>query len=78
MLTKQEGLAVLWAVYYFKLYITGMSFVLITDHLALQALYTKEELAGQMQRFANKLSTFDYYIKYRPGSENFTPDLLSH
>lgn len=29
-----------------------------------------------MQRFAKKLSTYNYDIKYRPEKENFTPDLL--
>lgn len=42
-LTEREKLFIVWAVYYFKSYIMGMTFVVITDYSALQALKTKEK-----------------------------------
>lgn len=75
--TKREGLAVVWEVHQFKSYVMGMPFVVVTNHLALKALRTKAKLAGWLQRFAEKLSLYDYYIVYLPGKENFAPDLLS-
>lgn len=52
-----------------------MSFIVITDYLALCALRTKEELFRKMQRYDKKFLTFDYNSHYRPGNENFPPDL---
>lgn len=34
-------------------------------------------LDGKLQKFAEKLSTYDYDIFYRPGKNNFVADLLS-
>ena len=75
--TEREGLAVVWAVNHFKSYVMGMPFVVVTDHSALRALRTKEQLDGRLQRFAEKLSYYDYDIVYRPGKDNVVADLLS-
>lgn len=40
----------------------AMPFVFITSYLALEALQIKDELPGWMQRFAEKLSLFNYNI----------------
>ena len=75
--TDREGLAVVWAVRYFKSYILGMPFVIVTDHSALRALRTKECLEGRMLKWAEALSEHDYDIIYIKGVNNVLPDLLS-
>lgn len=75
--TEQEGLTVAWAVHQFESYVMGMTFVVVTDHSAFKGMRTKTELAGRLQRFAKKLSSYDYNIVYQSGKENFAPDLLS-
>ena len=40
----------------------GMLFIVGTDHSSLRALWTKEELAGRLQRYTKKLLMFDYDI----------------
>lgn len=52
----------------------GVSFIVITEN---SALCNKEKLASLMQRYAYKVSTFDYIIQYQHGNKNFTTDLLS-
>lgn len=54
---------VIWIVHCFKSYIIDMLFIVITNHSALWAICNKEELAGVMQLYSKKLSTFDYDIQ---------------
>lgn len=67
------GLPVVWAVTQFKLYVMGMPFVVAMDQLTLKATRIKAKHAGQLQRFAKKLSTYDYDIVYQLGKETFAP-----
>lgn len=53
-----------------------MTFNMIMDHW-LARPKDQGDLAGQMQRYAEKLPSFNYDIQYCPGNKRFTPDLLS-
>lgn len=75
--TYREGLAVVWAVWYFQSYILGMTFVIITNHASLRALRTKENLKGRMLKWAEALLEHDYDIMYIQRVDNALPDLLS-
>ena len=63
-ITDLEGLAVLWAISYFKTYIHGMHFTVITDHLALKALKEKLVLTGRLLRRAEKLMEYNFDVVY--------------
>ena len=48
--TDKEGLALVWAVKKYKVYLEGSHFKVITDHSALKALMQKENLEGRLLR----------------------------
>ena len=54
-----------------------MPFLIVTNHNLLKALRVKANLEGRIIQFAEKLSSYDYNIVYRPGKENVLADLLS-
>lgn len=66
-----------WAVRYFKSYILGMPFVILTDHSALKALCTRKFMEGRMLKWAEALYKYNYDIVYIKGVYFILPDLLS-
>ena len=79
--TELECAAVVWAVNYFRPYLYGKRFTIFTDHSALQWLLKlktiKNGLTGRLARWQLQLQSFDYDIKYRPGTVNSNADALS-
>ncbi|CAI7844830.1 unnamed protein product, partial [Closterium sp. NIES-54] len=63
----QEGLAAVWAVGHFRVYLQGGEFTLVTDHQPLTWLMTMPGLTGRNARWAMKLQEYDFKIKHRPG-----------
>src|SRR6266498_4401300 len=77
-ITDLEGLAVFWAVKKLKRYLREISFTIITDHLALKYIFTKEEIPeGRRGRWMIYLQQFDFKIKYRAGKKMPHVDYLS-
>ncbi|CAI5933361.1 unnamed protein product [Closterium sp. NIES-65] len=62
-----EGLAAVWAVKHFRVYLQGRKFTLITDHQPLQWLMTHQGLTGRNARWAVTLQEYDFKIRHRPG-----------
>ncbi|CAI7739935.1 unnamed protein product [Closterium sp. NIES-54] len=62
-----EGLAAVWAVKHFRVYLQGREFTLITDHQPLQWLMTHQGLTGRNARWAVTLQEYDFKIRHRPG-----------
>ncbi|KAG1040488.1 hypothetical protein G6F43_012278 [Rhizopus delemar] len=75
--TKLECLAVVWAVKYFRPYLLGKKFMIITDHSALTGLLKTPNPTGIIARWIVTLSEYDFDIKYRPGRVNESADFLS-
>ena len=75
--TEREGLAVVWAVDHFQSYVMGTPFVILTNHAALTSLGTKANLDGKLLRFAERLSSYQYEIVFRPGQQNWLANMLS-
>ena len=65
--TRRELLAVVHFVKYFKPYLLGKRFLLRTDHGSLRWLYKSFEVEGQVARWIEILSTFQFDIEHRPG-----------
>ncbi|CAI7841273.1 unnamed protein product [Closterium sp. NIES-53] len=63
----KEGLAAVWAVGHFRVYLQGGEFTLVTDHQPLTWLMTMPGLTGRNARWAMKLQEYDFKIKHRPG-----------
>ena len=74
---KLEFLALKWAVTEkFREYLLGTTFTVYTDNNPLSYLQTAK-LAAIEQRWASQLASFNFDIKYRPGTANRNADALS-
>ncbi|CAI7837290.1 unnamed protein product, partial [Closterium sp. NIES-53] len=62
-----EGLAAVWAVKHFRVYLQGREFTLITDHQPLQWLMTHQGPTGRNAHWAVTLQEYDFKIRHRPG-----------
>ena len=56
----------------------GAKFVWLTDHKGLIHLCNQKNLSGRQVRWLEKISEFDFDIRYVPGVENILLDALSH
>ncbi|CAC5416352.1 Transposon Ty3-G Gag-Pol polyprotein,Transposon Ty3-I Gag-Pol polyprotein,Retrovirus-related Pol polyprotein from transposon 297,Retrovirus-related Pol polyprotein from transposon 17.6 [Mytilus coruscus] len=76
-ITDKELLAVRYFIEYYRQYLLGRKFCVRTDHQALIWLFSMKEPKGRIARWLEILSSFDFYIEYRPGSKHGNPDALS-
>ena len=69
-ITELECLAIVWAVKYFRHYLYGSKFTIITDHTTLKwLLNSSSETANRcLERWKITLSEYDYKVEYRKGS----------
>ncbi|KAI5756548.1 hypothetical protein M8J77_025839 [Diaphorina citri] len=74
---EKELLAIVWAVKYFRPYLYGQKFKIITDHRPLQWLFSIKEPSSKLIRWRLKLEEYDYEIIYKKGSQNTNADTLS-
>ena len=75
--TRKELLAVVYFSKLYRQYLLGRSFVLRTDHAALQWLQRTPEPIGQQGRWLERLAEFDFQIVHRPGRNHGNADALS-
>lgn len=75
--TEKECLAVLFGIKFFRSYIHGTHFTVITDHGSLTWLINLRDANGRLARWALQLQGLDYTIKHRPGREHGNADALS-
>ena len=75
--TRKELLAVVYFVKYYKHYLLGRTFILRTDHGSLTWLYRFREPDGQISRWIQQLSAYDFTIVHRPGKKHGNADALS-
>ena len=61
--TRKELLAIVYFVKYFRHYLYGRQFLLRTDHGSLRWLFNFKEPEGQVARWIEALSTFDFDIQ---------------
>ncbi|CAI7732521.1 unnamed protein product [Closterium sp. NIES-53] len=62
-----KGLAAVWAVGHFRVYLQGREFTLVMDHQPLTWLMTTPGLTGRNARWEMKLQEYDFKMKHRPG-----------
>lgn len=74
---QKELLAIIWAVKYFRPYLYGQKFNIITDHQPLTFLFGIKDVSSQLMRWRLQLSEYDYNIIYIAGTENANADCLS-
>ena len=75
--TRKELLAVVYFVKYFRHYLYGQKFIIRTDHAALKWLTTFKNPEGQVARWLEILSNYDFVIEHRPGKSHGNADAMS-
>ena len=80
-INELELLGVVWSVEYFKYYLFGKSFTIITDHRALLSIM-KEHRSNKsynsgLTRCIDRLLPFDFNIEYIPGAKMGLVDYIS-
>ena len=80
---EKEGLALLFGVKKFHVYLFGRNFTLCTDHKPLQSLLNESKsipcmASARIQRWALILASYEYTIKYKSGPANSNAEALSH
>ena len=75
--TRRELLAIVKGVKHFHHYLYGCKFLIRTDHGSLTWLFNFKEPEGQIARWLQLLSTYDFTIQHRPGSSHKNADALS-
>ena len=66
-----------WATQHFRPYLYGCSFLLRSDHSALQWLHSFKEPEGQVARWLERLAEYNYRVEHRPGRQHSNADSLS-
>lgn len=74
---EKELLAIVWATKYFRPYLYGRKFKIITDHKPLTWLFSLKEPNSKLVRWRLKLEEYDYEISYKKGKQNTNADALS-
>lgn len=74
---EKELLAIVWATKYFRPYLFGRQFKIITDHKPLQWLMNVKEPNSRLTRWRLKLSEYNYTVTYKKGKLNKNADALS-
>ena len=64
--TNLECLAVVWAVQYFRKYVAGSHFQIMTDHTAITSLMKTQNPHRQTARWIITLQEYDFEVIYRP------------
>jgi len=74
---KGELLAVVWGVKYFRPYLHGVHFEIVTDHAPLVWMLSQPQPTGQHARWVLALQEYDFHIRHRPGAQHVNADVLS-
>lgn len=75
--SEKELLAIVWATKYFRPYLYGRRFTIVTDHQPLTWVMSVKDPGSRLLRWRIHLSEYDYNIVYKKGSLNTNADALS-
>ena len=80
-INELELLGVVWSVEYFKYYLFGKSFTIITDHRALLSIMkehrSNKSYNSRLTRWIDRLLPFDFNIEHIPGAKMGLVDYIS-
>lgn len=74
---EKELLAIVWATKYFRPYLFGRKFKILTDHKPLQWVMSIKEPNSRLTRWKLRLSEYDFTVTYKKGKANTNADALS-
>ena len=72
-----EALAVVWGIGYYRPYLFGRNFTVISDHESLKYLYNFQNPTGRIVRWILALQEYSFEVIYRSGKQNVVADALS-
>lgn len=75
--TRRELLAVITFIHQYRHYLSGQKFLLRTDHGSLKWLFGFKDPQGQVARWLEFVSQFNFEIQHRPGVKHQNADALS-
>ena len=75
--TEKELLAIVWGVRYFRPYLYGTKFTVVTDHKPLTWIVSVKDPGSRLLRWRIKLEEHDYEIVFKKGVANTNADALS-
>lgn len=74
---EKELLAIHWGITFFRPYLYGRKFIVITDHRPLVSLFSHKNPSSKMTRIRLDLCDYDFEIIYKKGKMNTNADALS-
>lgn len=74
---EKELLAIVWSVKYFRPYLFGKKFTIMTDHKPLVYLFGMNNPSSRLLKFRLIMEEYDYNIEYVKGVNNVAADALS-
>jgi len=74
---EKELAAIVWGIKYFRPYLYGRKFKVLSDHKPLTWIMSVKDPGSRLLRWRIKLEEYDYEIVYKPGSQNANADALS-
>lgn len=74
---EKELLAIVYSVSYFRPYVYGRKFTLVTDHKPLTWLNSVKDPTSRLARWRLKLAEYEYDVIYKAGKTNVNADALS-
>ncbi|XP_017889192.1 uncharacterized protein LOC108630399 [Ceratina calcarata] len=77
LVTQKECLAMVYAVQYFRPYVYGRKFTLVTDHRPLVWLHSVKDPTSRLVKWKLKLLEYDYKVIHKAGKTNKNADALS-
>jgi hypothetical protein len=75
--TRRELLAIVVFIKQFRHYLMGRPFTVRTDHNSLRWLFSFKDPDGQVARWLERLSMFEFDIQHRPGVKHGNSDAMS-
>ena len=75
--SEKELFAIVKSVEYFRQFLFGINFKVITDHKPLEYFLNAPELKSRHVRWLNRINHYQYTIEYRKGIKNGNVDGLS-
>jgi hypothetical protein len=74
---EKELTAIVWACKYFRPYLLGRNFIIITDHKPLTWVFSVKDPSSRLLRWRLLLEEYDYTVVYKAGKKNVNADALS-